>query len=59
MAEALSKTFLTDRVVLEDLRTVPKPVKMATLQIFMQDRLNAYVCQLGLYWKVSSLGHKP
>ena len=50
--EALAKTATTDRVILEDLRPVPKPVKMATLQVLMHERLQAYILQLGVHWKV-------
>lgn len=53
--EALAKTATTDRVISEDLRPVPKPVKMATLQVLMHERLQAYILQLGVYWKVGGV----
>lgn len=49
---ALSKTFVSDRIITQDLRPIPKPVKVAVLHAFMKQRSMAFVLLMGLHWKV-------
>ena len=49
---ALAKTFVSDRIITQDLQPVPKPVKVAVLHVFMKQRFMAFVLVMGLYWKV-------
>ncbi|GAX77539.1 hypothetical protein CEUSTIGMA_g4983.t1 [Chlamydomonas eustigma] len=48
---ALYKTFTSDRILNQNYTPVPKPVKVAVLHVFMEQRLQAYVALIGLYWK--------
>ena len=54
---------LVPHLIPQELKPVPKPVKVAVLHGFMKQRMLAYIFLLGLYWKVResdlrALGHE-